>query len=133
MDQLARRQLEVRIMEEVRTMLTEGDRTSFRKSSRAELLNAIETELQFLGLYAHDDRETPTVIHAILEQRLDEWCNEYLWQPDVQVERSPWLQTHSSMGRGIPRTASTRYIGFILPLERSSIQVSSLSAEDGDT
>ena len=59
MDSSAKQRLEERIVEEVQTMLTEGDRSRLRELSREALLETVETELKFLGLYPHDDRATP--------------------------------------------------------------------------
>jgi hypothetical protein len=77
MDPLKRKELEERVFEEVQTILTEGDHPYLRGLSRAALLEALENELRFLGLYVHSDRETPAVIHTLLEQHLDQWRTDY--------------------------------------------------------
>jgi hypothetical protein len=142
MDPSAQKRLEERIVEEVQTMLTEGDRTYLNGLSRDALLEALETELRFLGLYTHDDQETPKVIRVFLETHLDQWCEEYLWQEEtpmpgeqqtipeqttpemkVEIEESLLIQTSSSAGTGIPMTKVTHYIGFTPPIQRPSIQV----------
>jgi len=105
MDALTRKYLEERIFKEVQTMLMEGDRTYLQGLSRTALLEAMENELRFLGLYAHSDAETPTMIHTILEQHLDLWRMRYLSQQDSTISSaqpptpaipveiaSPWVQ-----------------------------------------
>ena len=88
MDPLARKHLEERIFEEVQTLLMEGDRTYLQGLSCATLLEAMENELRFLGLYAHSDVETPTMIHALLEQHLDWWRMRYLSQQDSSISNA---------------------------------------------
>lgn len=79
-------------------MLTEGDRTYLENLSFSALLEVVENELRFLGLYAHEDIETPAVIHRILEKNLDTWCEEYLWAPKVEIDSSPYIQESQSLG-----------------------------------
>jgi len=76
-DPLKRKELEERVFAEVQTILTEGDRPYLQELSRAALLEALENELRFLGLYVHGDRETPVAIHTLLEQHLDQWRTDY--------------------------------------------------------
>jgi hypothetical protein len=141
MDPLTRRHLEERIAEEVQTMLTEGDRTYLRGLSRTALLETLGTELQFLGLYSHDDQETPAMIKTLLEKHLNQWCEYYLWQnmlseqqptPETKVEVpvSQLIQGTSSAGFGIQIVKPTYYIGFIAPLDRPRIHGSSVSERD---
>lgn len=47
----------------------------------------------------------------------------------VHIVESPFIHISSSEGCGIPITEGTQYIGFMPPLERLRIQVSSLSIE----
>jgi hypothetical protein len=77
MDPLKRKELEERVYAEVQTILTEGDRPYLQELPRAALLEALENELRFLGLYIHGDSETPAVIHTLLEQHLDQWRIDY--------------------------------------------------------
>jgi hypothetical protein len=98
MDPGTRIQLKARIRQEVETMLTEGDRVYLRELSPSALLEAVESELHFLGLYAHEDHETPVVIHRILEEHLDAWCQLYLWSPKVEIDDSPLIQKSQSAG-----------------------------------
>jgi hypothetical protein len=72
-----KKELEERVFEEVQTILTEGDRPYLQTLSRAALLEVLENELRFLGLYVHGDSETPAVIHSLLEQHLDQWRTDY--------------------------------------------------------
>ena len=144
MDPLKRKNLEERLFEEVQTMLIEGDRPYLLGLSRTALLEALETELQFLGLYAHSDKETPAAIHTILEQHLDQWRTYYIEQKKdaisseqqptpatrVQMTASPLVQITTSSASGIPMTEVTRYIGFMPPMERLRIQVSPIAAQD---
>jgi hypothetical protein len=126
MDALERKRLEERIVEEVHRMLTEGNLSYLLGLNRAGLIEALEHELRFLGFYHRDDRETPALIHALLEEKLDQWCEDYLRprevsmagekQPNsetkVQIEASPLIQNISSAAIGIMRTEKTQYIGF---------------------
>lgn len=73
MNTLARKALEERVEREARDLLKGGDQTYLNGLSRAGLLEALETELRFLGLYAHEDQETPLMIQDILRQKLDAW------------------------------------------------------------
>jgi hypothetical protein len=77
LDPLKRKELEERVFAEVQTILTEGDRPYLQELSRAALLEALENELRFLGLYVHGDSETPAVIHTLLERYLDQWRIDY--------------------------------------------------------
>jgi hypothetical protein len=101
MDALERKQLQERTFEEVRRMLEEGDINYLMGFDRAGLMGALEDELRFLGLYYRDDRESPALIHALLEEHLDELYNLYLrprvqetqQNPEtvVQIEKVPWV------------------------------------------
>lgn len=77
MDSLERKQLEERLFGEVQKLLAIGDQNYIQGLSRTALLEALENELRFLGLYAHTDRETPEVIRTILEQNLGHWLEYY--------------------------------------------------------
>jgi hypothetical protein len=81
MDPGTRKRLEERLYEEVDTIFTVGDRDYLCSLSRHALGKAIEDELRFLGLYAYEDRETPAVLHTLIEQHLDHWRHAYLAQP----------------------------------------------------
>lgn len=85
MDPAAITQIKTRIEQEVEMMLREGDRVYLQELSRSGLLEAVENELRFLGLYAYKDLETPVVIKRILEEYLDIWCQLYLWSPRVDI------------------------------------------------
>ena len=67
----ARKALEERVEREARDLLKGGDQAYLSGLSRAGLLEALETELRFLGLYAHEDQETPVMIRDMLRQNLD--------------------------------------------------------------
>lgn len=103
--------LEERIFAEVRIMLEEGDIHYLMRFNRAGLMEALEQELGFLGLYHRDDRETPAAIHALLEEKLDQWCEYYLRPRTVKVQReaSPLIQNTSSAVAGIVKTKRTQY------------------------
>ena len=73
MDTLARKALEERVAREARDLLKGGDQAYLSGLSRAGLLEALETELRFLGLYACEDQETPVMIRDMLRQKLDAW------------------------------------------------------------
>lgn len=96
----ARSQLEARIEQEVETMMTEGDQNYLQSLSPSALLEAVENELRFLGLYSYLDHETPTVIHDILEAQLDAWCQSYLGATKVKIADSPLIQEISSESVG---------------------------------
>ena len=95
MNTLARRALEERVEREARDLLKGGDQAYLNGLSRAGLLEALETELRFLGLYAHADQETPLMIRDILRQNLDAW-----WPSPVDDEadetQQPSFSTPSS-------------------------------------
>ena len=59
-------------------MLTEGDLDYLRSVSHTALGEVIENELRFLGLYAYGDQETPVLIHAFVNEHLDQWRIQYL-------------------------------------------------------
>ena len=73
MNTLARKALEERVEREARDLLQGGDQAYLNGLSRADLLEALETELRFLGLYSHEDQETPVMIRDMLRQNLDAW------------------------------------------------------------
>ena len=73
MDALARNHLEERVEKEVSIMLIEGDQDYLQGLSRNALLEVLEKELRFLGLYVYEDRETPVMIRAFLDRNLDTW------------------------------------------------------------
>lgn len=73
MNTLARKALEARVEREARDLLQGGDQAYLSGLSRAGLLEALETELRFLGLYSHEDQETPVMIRDMLRQNLDAW------------------------------------------------------------
>ena len=70
------------------------DQTYLNGLSRDALLEALETELQFLGFYSHGNQETPVVIRDFLEREIDEW-----WPRDQSIE-SPLSATTLSMSTG---------------------------------
>ena len=74
---IASQNLEECIEENVQIILTEGDRLYLQGLSRTDLVDALENELRFLGLYAHSDTETPAAIHALVDQRIDQWRRDY--------------------------------------------------------
>jgi hypothetical protein len=134
MELASREALIQRIHQEVHTILTEGDHVTLQGLPRQTLLESLENELRFLGLYSHSDTEAPRIIHAILDQYLDQWRAEYLPGPPapitiaISVVRSPLVQIAASSSSGIPRTATTHYIGFIPAIESTYSQSSSRPA-----
>ena len=110
MDTLARKALEERVGREARELLKGGDQAYLSGLSRVGLLEALETELRFLGLYSHEDQETPAVIRDILRQKLDEW-----WQnPDAEVRfpESLWIVKFSGAGVGLLRSETNHRFNF---------------------
>jgi hypothetical protein len=125
----SREALVQRIHQEVRTILTEGDRVTLHSLPRQALLESLENELRFLGLYSHSDTETPCVIHTILDHYLDQWRATYLVEPPtIIIAQSPFIQIAASSSLGIPRTATTHYISFTHGIESTHSHGSSRPA-----
>jgi hypothetical protein len=120
MDPQTRQQLEERVRQEVALMLTEGMQPYLQSLSHLALVEVLENELRFLGLYAHSDTEAPAIIHALLERELDEWCHTYL----VPHERDTGslTQLNASRASGVARSQETYYMGFTLPGDQLRIQ-----------
>ena len=145
MDTLTRKRLEERILAEVQILLTEGDRIYFQGLSQSDFLEALENELRFLGLYAHNDRETPVVLRTILEQHLDQWLVDITEQKStmsteqqpmqkiyVEIPVSPLIQIINSLSCGIQSTKATFYNIDSMPLPafpRISVNSVSLHSE----
>ena len=93
-----RKELEERVEREVRIMLAEGDQTYLNGLSDEALLEALESELYFLGLYPDEDHETPEIIRDLLRRRFEEWRQK----PDlrVQLEESSvaWMPSSRAVG-----------------------------------
>ena len=66
-------QLEQRITEAVDIILAEGDQVYLRGLTRDALCAALETELQFLGLYPHSNKEAPKILREYIDRHLDDW------------------------------------------------------------
>ena len=66
-------QLERRITEAVDSILAEGDQIYLRGLTRDALFAALETEIQFLGLYQHSNKEAPKILHEHIDRHLDDW------------------------------------------------------------
>ena len=128
MDPQTRQQLEERVRQEVALMLTEGMQPYLQSLSRPALVEMLENELRFLGLYAHSNTEAPEIIHALLERELDEWCHKYL----VPRERdlSSLRQLNASRASGVARSQETYYMGFTLPGDQLRIQRGRDKAEE---
>ena len=104
--QSRKRRLEEHIIEEVHTIFTEGEPTYLRTLSRDALLEVLESELRFLGLYPHDDQEAPEIIRSFLEHHIDQWIENHILQ--------------KSSTTGIPLVKATQYYSdFLVPLESS--------------
>ena len=76
MDAKERDAIESRVESEVRIMLTEGNIGYLQQLARPSMLQMLEEELGFLGLYSIEDQETPKLIREILEQHLDVWISD---------------------------------------------------------
>jgi len=137
MDPLAKKRLEESILGAVQGLLAVGDRSYLQGLSRPDFIEALENELRFVGLYCHDDAETPAMIHAFIEQYIDQWRIQIEQQkdalshaqqscPEIRIHMSiaPFVQTTTSTTSGIPLHDTTRYVGFMPPMERTRIQVS---------
>jgi hypothetical protein len=57
--------------------------------SRLAFIEALENELRFLGLYSHGDQETPAVIHALVEEHIDQWRMHYALQQENGLSSAP--------------------------------------------
>ena len=138
MEPLTRKCLEERIFEEVQQLLAVGDSTYLQGLSRIGFIEALENELRFLGLYQHDDRETPAVIRAIVEEHADQWRMEYLSQPDTSISsaqpqmpqipaevESPWVQKIVSTGSSFQIAKVPRYSDLLY------LQGKPITAQDG--
>src|SRR2546427_10408860 len=77
--------IEERIREAVQQLLEAGDPAYLQGLSRSAFIDALDNELRFLGLYRHDDRETPVLIRAFVAEHADQWRMEYLSQPDNAI------------------------------------------------
>lgn len=110
MDTLARKALEERVAREARELLKGGNQAYLSGLSRVGLLEALETELRFLGLYSHEDQETPVMIRDILRQKLDEW-----WQSptaEVRFPESTGIVKFSGAGVGLLRSETNYRFDF---------------------
>ena len=123
MDALARKALEERVAREARDLLQGGDQAYLSGLSQAGLLEALETELRFLGLYAHEDQETPVIIRDILRQKLDEW-----WQSptaEVRFPESTAIVKFSGAGVGLMASKANYHVNFA--------QLASISTDTPDS
>ena len=131
MEPLRRQQLETRIFDEIQTILTEGDRPYLQGLSPAELLEALENELRFVGLYAHSDTETPIVIRAILERHIEQWAKDFLAhkkqdipESHIEIEASPFASIRPSAAVGILKTRVDHHISLISSAQDTHMQIS---------
>jgi hypothetical protein len=81
MDPGAYKRLETDILAMIPDLFAVADRDALQGRSREAIAAALENELRFLGLYAHDDTVTPQMIHQIVEQHIDAWMQQYLQTP----------------------------------------------------
>jgi hypothetical protein len=122
--------LEKRLREVVHQLLKDGDSAYLQALSRTAFIDALEHELRFLGLYRHNDAETPARIHAFVEEHIDQWRLEYLsQQPEIpvshiEVETSPFARLRVSTSAGILRTRIIPYISFTSPPHDPHMQIS---------
>ena len=94
MDAKERDAIENRVKSEVHIMLTEGNIGYLQQLARPSMLQMLEEELGFLGLYSIEDEETPKLIREILEQHLDVWISD----PEVKDRlQSSWSAVKFSM------------------------------------
>jgi len=137
MDPRAKKRLEDSILGAVQGLLAVGNQSYLQGLSRPDFIEALKNELRFVGLYRHDDAETAAIIHTLLEQHIDQWRIQIAQQKDalssapqvypeirIHLSRAPFVQMTTSTTSGIPRNDTTRYVGFMPPMERTQIQVS---------
>src|SRR2546426_7151596 len=130
--------LEERIREAVQQLLEAGDPAYLQGLSRQAFMDALENELRFLGLYRHDDHDTPARVHAFVEDHADQWRLEYLSQPPpalssaqqdipashIEIEASPFVSLRASAAIGILRTKGGHYISFTARAQDPHMQIS---------
>ena len=114
--------LKDRIAEDVKMILTEGDQDYLRCLPRIELIDVLERELRFFGVYTLNDRGTTEVVHAFLENNLDEWCTDYLYVPKVEIQESEFCILQTSSGSHITR-ALNLFFDFTLPATSPQFQI----------
>jgi hypothetical protein len=129
MDTPARKALEERVEREARDLLQGGDQAYLSGLSRAGLLEALETELRFLGLYAHEEQEIPVMIRDILRQKLDAWRQSPA--AEVRISESPWIVKFSGASVGLLRSETNHRFNFT---QLASIRTDTHNSEKaGDT
>ncbi len=96
MEESRKNQLMAQVEAEVQMMMRDGDQDYLKSLALPALLDATESELQFMGLYSHSDQETPKVIRTILEERIDQWREEYLYTPEVTIDESKFCLPETS-------------------------------------
>jgi hypothetical protein len=73
MDLLVKRELEESVAQKTQFILENGDEDYLFNLSFPNLIEALEGELLFLGLYPYGDHETAQAIHEILVENLPNW------------------------------------------------------------
>ena len=77
---------------EVRMIMRDGDRAYLKSLECSDLIDVLESELRFMGLYPHSDQETPKLIREILEEQIEQLCEKYLYSAEVTVQGSgDWI------------------------------------------
>jgi hypothetical protein len=129
------RPLEERIREAVHQLLEAGDPAYLQGLARMAFIDALENELRFLGLYRHNDPETPARIRAFVEEHADQWRLEYLSQQQdmpishIEIEASPFVPIPASASKGILITKVDHYIRFTLAAHDSPISHMQISPD----
>lgn len=118
--------LKNRIAETVAMILTDGDRKYLRSLSRVELLNVLEKELRFFGTYALDDDEAEQAARTILKEQIDQYCEKYLYAPEVNIQESYCVAPIKTVGAV---SASTLHFGFSAIPIKPQIQQGVIQAE----
>ena len=125
MELLARQQLETRIHEEIRTIFTnsrvsKGNRSYLQELSQSELLETLENELRFVGLYTYGDIEISVVVKSILEEYIEQWIQKFLSneqqdvsESQIEIEASPFMHVSTNGPVGIQPKNSVQYINFL--------------------
>lgn len=108
--------LKKRIAEEVKTILTEGKQDYLRSLSRAELLDVLESELRFFGTYTLNEKDAVAVVHALLEEHIDQWRDRYL-APRLE----PPFVSITCSSADTDSIDLTRYYGFDAPRYKTPI------------
>jgi hypothetical protein len=109
-------------------LLAVSDRDYLRSLSRSAFLDALESELRFLGFYVSSDEETRNAIHAFRDRHVDQWQLDIermheapftelqpLPERRVQMPTSPLLYSIENSSSTLSVTKTTHFLGGVPP------------------